>query len=87
MRPGDEVKGMMFPRNGGGPMKIFITVDGEELVWNERVGHYDDHERYGVRIRISPIGNVIVDYCKHPCADSLRPWYEPWLTELRQIMR
>lgn len=58
MTPGEEITGVLDPKGGGGPMTVLWTIDGEQYSWTGDVGAYDDGQRYGVEIRIDPIGTV-----------------------------
>jgi hypothetical protein len=87
MHPGDEISGMMYPHGGGGDITVLLTIGDQKLSWNGRVGKYDDERRYGVEIRLSPIGTIEESHCTHPCPSSRRPWYEPWRSSIRNLWR
>jgi hypothetical protein len=83
--PGQPFASLMYPLGGGGEMTVLCTIDGKQHVWQGYVGRAGDNARWGVQIAIDPLGTILVKHCKHPCAGSERPWYEPWRTRTLEL--
>jgi hypothetical protein len=87
LMPGEEITGVLDPKGGGGPMTVVLTIDGYQHSWRGRIGDYDDGQRYGVELRVDPLGGITEKHCRHPCPGSTPAAGEPWRTRLLSLTR
>lgn len=76
----------MYPYGGAGELTVLFTVDGEPHQYTRMIGTRNEGARWGVEIRIDPLGTVKTRVCRHPCPGSEKPWYEPYRTRFLQLL-